>query len=143
MAKKSRDKKSVLSDHKKVGSRFIPPLLQLSNFEFMSWVDSTLPELIWIGLLEHAHGLKQAADLVISLAQAAVEVGNHPQKRWYAPATAYSLLSVEQQNQIVKKIETTGDLHAFKVALTSLITLYPECPLKFLFQDEVKQLEDK
>jgi len=143
MAKKSKVNKPILSDHKKVGSRFIPPLLQLSNIELSRWVNSSLPELIWIGLLEHTHGMKQAADLTISLAQTAVEVGNHPPKRWYAPATAYSLLSIEQQNQVVKKLETANNLHPFKVALSSLITLYPECPLKFLFQNEGIQLEDK
>ena len=88
-----RGKKQVLSDHKRVGKRFIPPLLQVAPFHDLSWVDCTLPELLWLGLLNNRYGLKRGSDLGLSLAKAAAEASVHSIGRWYAPTSAYSSLT--------------------------------------------------
>lgn len=45
-------KGQVLLDHKKVGKRFVPPLLQLGPLGEIKWIDCILPELLWLGLLK-------------------------------------------------------------------------------------------
>ena len=47
----------MLSDHKQIGKRFIPPLLDfagtdVNSLEKISWINCRLPELLWLGLLK-------------------------------------------------------------------------------------------
>ncbi len=128
-----KPKKPILSDHQRVGRRFIPPLLQVAPIQDLSWVDSTLPELLWLGLLNNSYGLKQGAALALSLANAAVAVSASTRKRWYAPASAYSLLKEDEQIHIVRTLNSSGDLELLTTALAPLIVLYPQFPLRFLF----------
>ena len=58
MGRKSREKRerrssktSTLSQHKKEGSRFVPPLAQVPSLSPSSWLDDRLPELLWGALL--------------------------------------------------------------------------------------------
>ncbi len=58
MGRKSREKRerrgsntSTLGQHKKQGSRFIPPLAQVPSLRPSSWLNDRLPELLWGALL--------------------------------------------------------------------------------------------
>lgn len=135
-------KKQVLSDHKRVGKRFIPPLLQVAPFHDLSWVNCTLPELLWLGLLNNRYGLKRGSDLGLSLAKAAAEANVHSIGRWYAPTSAYSLLTEQQKIAVLDALKSTGDLAPLKSALASLVVLYPECPFVFLFEAELPIIAD-
>ena len=42
---------NVLRDHKKVGKRFIPPLLQIPNMQETSFRDNVLPCLVWVSAI--------------------------------------------------------------------------------------------
>ena len=72
------NKGNVLSDHKKVGKKFIPPIIDKlgSTFQETSWVKFSIPELVWIALLNYRCGYKDGADLSLSLAKATKEVTN-------------------------------------------------------------------
>ena len=41
----------VLEDHKRIGKRFVRPVLQLGPLEQAAWIDRLLPELLWICIL--------------------------------------------------------------------------------------------
>jgi|GEM_PF-5414525 len=42
--------KEILKDHKRIGKRFVPPLMQLGIQE-VSYINKLLPEIIWMGLV--------------------------------------------------------------------------------------------
>ncbi|MBK8982398.1 MAG: hypothetical protein IPM38_08810 [Ignavibacteria bacterium] len=62
-----KKQKKVLDDHKQIGKKFIPPLLQLGNFQDVDWQTIMIPELIWIGLINEMYGIKKGADLSLAL----------------------------------------------------------------------------
>jgi hypothetical protein len=64
----------LLSDHTREGKVLKPPLSRLPLRE-TSWVERTMPELLWIGLLQEVHGLAYGVDLSLALAEAAIHYG--------------------------------------------------------------------
>jgi len=58
MGRKSREKRerrgsttSTLAQHKKEGSRFVPPMARVPSLSPSSWLDDRMPELLWGALL--------------------------------------------------------------------------------------------
>ena len=45
----TQKKKKILEGHKRIGKRFIPPMMQLPMMRSTSYVNDMLPELVWIG----------------------------------------------------------------------------------------------
>lgn len=134
-----KGRKPVLGDHKRVGKRLIPRMAELKMQE-QSWGQRTLPELIWIALLENYFPGGPAANLTIALARAAHEV-NAP--KWFVTAGGFTGLSLEQKAAIVAKLQATGELHYFRQAFNDFAYLYPEFPLQFLFDGEAREPGDK
>ena len=93
---------TVLSDHKRIGKKFIPPIIDKlgSTFKETSWVKLSIPELIWVALLNYRCGYKEGADLSLSLAKAAKEATGKIE--WYAPLSSFSALTNKQKNKIVE-----------------------------------------
>ena len=74
------ERSQILSDHKRIKKKLVPPILQIGKFHEVKWVDYILPELLWLGLLNEFHGLKLGAELGLSLANAANKLNNQPKK---------------------------------------------------------------
>ena len=67
-------KPRVLSDHKRVGKKFIPPLIaELGPISEVRWINDLVPELVWLALLSERYGLEVGADFARRLALAAIE----------------------------------------------------------------------
>jgi hypothetical protein len=93
-SEENRNRKSVLRDHKRVGKRFIPPMAQLNMTE-VSWVDSILPELVWLGLLNSMYGRVKGAELAITLPKIAARVGRGTDsERWFVSFSSFSSLTI-------------------------------------------------
>ena len=61
-----------------------------------SWVEVTLPELIWIACLHKETGLSLGTDLALQLSAAALKVApDYP--KWFATASDYSLGGIETE----------------------------------------------
>lgn len=141
-ADKSRIK--VLLDHKKVGKRFIPPLLQVGPFSYTKWVDCVLPELLWLGVLNHCLGLAKGASSALSLAQAAVKTcKSSPKKIWFAPTSSYSNLTEEQKNILLSSLKSGKELESLKEAFVYFGVFYPDFPLNFIYEGNLPKLEDQ
>jgi len=139
---KTMQKKQVLSDHKKIGKRFIPPFMQMGDFHDIAWKWITLPELLWLGLLNHSCSLKEGADVALSLAKAAVQTSQSRPKKWRAPMSSYSLLTEAQQKEILGILRSAGSLNSLRNPLTPLVAFYPKCPIAFLFEDNPPSVGD-
>lgn len=129
---------SVLSDHKRVGKRFIPPFVHtLGGLQEVKWVDVPLPELLWLALLNHRYGLKRGAELAVAVARAASGTLATAKKVWFGAISAFGMIDGEQQRAVVKTLTSQDDLDDLKIAFSGLVALYPQCPLAFLFQGEL------
>ncbi len=138
LGNKTEKIKRVLSDHQKVGKRFIPPFLQkISNLQEVMWLDYILPELLWLGLLNEYYDYKTGAALALSLAKAAVTVNDPSNKIWFAPTSSYSILKKNQKNKIISFLRSSNELGLLQNALFPLGAFYPKCPLNFLFRDRL------
>ncbi len=116
--------------------------MQLGDFHDIGWKWITLPELLWLGLLNYTCGLKQGSDLALSLAKAATQVSQSRPKIWHAPMSSYSLLTEAQKNKVLKKLRLTGDLDSLRKPLAPLVAYYPKCPVAFLFEGNPPSVEE-
>ena len=135
-------KNSVLSDHKRIRKKFIPPFLQSGDFEEVSWIDYVLPELLWLGIINESNDLKVGADLALSLASEADKVNKTPKKIWFAPASSYSIFTINQKKKIIKGLRLSGKIDRLKRAFLPLGKFYPECPLNFIFEDQLPNVKN-
>ena len=127
-------RKTVLGDHARKGKRFVPPFVHtLGPLQEVKWIDIPLPELFWLALLNHQHGPERGAELALTMSKAAMGVLSSEERRWFAPASAYNTLSADQQGSVVSGLAGGGYLVDLQFALGTLVSLYPKCPLAFLF----------
>ena len=134
--KENQRKRKVLLDHKQIGKRFVPPLLQLGSVSEARWAEYTLPELVWLGILNHKYGVKKGAELGLGLARYAViaSVGQSGQSTlWFALTTAYATLDPPQKGSLLRLLPP-DQLQLLKDGLIIFPTLYPDCPLNFLYE---------
>lgn len=130
MKEKEKPKKNILSDHKKVGSIFIAPFSQL-GFTETTW-SNRLPELIWMGLLNHSCGYKRGVEIASEMAKAAYDISPGAKKRNYGEASSYKHLSSDEIEKLLKAPIVIGARPELQEALQALNILYPESPLAFL-----------
>lgn len=136
-------KKQVLSDHKKIGKRFLPPLLGYRElFQEVGWLDWSLPELLWLAILNERYGLETGADLAVSMAKEVEKVYDREIKKWFAPISIFNLLNHEQKTNILRALKLSNKLEPLKQALSSFISLYPKCPLNFLFENILPHIDN-
>lgn len=140
---KKKRKKPVLSDHKRVGKVLIPPFLQLWNLHEVSWADQTMPELLWLALLNDAHGVAEGTNLAKAVAQHACRVAKRDGKKWFGCISAFASLSVAEQRELCMSLDEKGELSLLMMALDPLCHLYPECPLSFVVEYGVREPADK
>lgn len=129
---------SLLLDHKKVGKKFIPPILQLGPFTDVKWTDLILPEILWLGLLNYAYGKAKGAELGLKFAQAAVKVFTAEPVPWFGSTTSYISLDETQKAQILKILQEEHHLEPLRKALVPFPLFYPQCPLNFLYESAAK-----
>ena len=126
----------ALADHRKVGNKYIPPLTaELGPLTEIRWVNDLVPEFVWLALLSTRYGPKMGTDLARRLALAANAARGAKRKAWFALTSAYAELDPSERDVVVAKLEADGAAQQIREALTPLLTLYPECPLRFLFVD--------
>lgn len=132
MGKKKRNKKKFLDGHKRVGKRFIPPLMQLNLGASISYVNDMLPELIWIGLLNDKVGYIRGARILEKIFLFSEEIKDPDQSGNFALISTFSLLNDEQKNSLSEKLNKEGILELLQNSIAPLTLLYDNCPLSFL-----------
>jgi hypothetical protein len=125
----------ILRDHKKVGQRLIPPLNQFmgSRLTEVSWTSRTLPELLWIGLIQRGMGVGPGMKLITSVARAARLMHPGPDHRLFATISNFAILSESEGDQLRANLSKAGELSLIQECLDPLVSWYPECPLNLFF----------
>jgi len=118
-------RKPLLSDHKRVGKKLVPPLLQYPNIHLSSWIDTGLPQTIWLAVLHDRLGQVRGTQSALDFCKAAINVApNHG----YSLVTDFARLDAEAGARI--QAELGSELLArLRNALQPFVNLYPQCPL--------------
>lgn len=147
----------VLGSYRKVGTKFVPPMLQSFKFDHISWSTQTMPELIWWDVISdrisHRFAVKVAEE--IGKYFKAKDDRNH----WWAFVSDYSHLTEEEATPLKEHLAREGLLPELAESLTDFLNFYPNCPISKLlgirpngivdvgylprFEDRVRELEDK
>jgi len=125
-------KKGVLQDHKQVGKRFVPPLLQLRNVKDVSFVKHLFPHLVWMGLMNDRFGYARGVRLSIDLAKITHSALREEKHMNFALCGSYSFLSPEAKSKIVIECDEKGWLNDIRRALAPLTLQYDDFPMAFL-----------
>jgi hypothetical protein len=140
----SSDENKVLEDHRREGTVFKPPMSQYGPFEETNWRTTTMPELIWLGLILDKYDLRSAIDLGLYIAATARDISNDDDVFCFAFMSSFDALDSAVCAKVRKELEREGKLSRVQSALAPLVYFYPKCPLKFLFEESVsdKSLAD-
>ena len=126
-------RKKVLQDHKRRGKTFIPPFQHMFTLSEISWVKTMLPELLWIALIQDYHGLREGVALITTFTRIARTCSSSGKKNIFATVSSLGELTKGEKSCLQSELAGLGDLIEIQKALLPLITLYPECPLGFLY----------
>src|ERR1051326_9095402 len=91
--KKDQTKKSgkVLASYQKVGTKFVPPILQSFKLDYISWASQTMPEMVWWDILADMVSNRFAAKVAEEIAH--FFKGGDNRNHWWAFISDYSGLS--------------------------------------------------
>lgn len=132
MSKRGKStKKGILAGHKRIGKRFIPPMMQLPMRVDTSYVNDMLPELIWIGLINDRVGYVQGARIIEKVFLAVDARKEKGQEGNYALMSSFNKLTDDQKTAITDDLREEGELDIIQNSLAPLVLLYDDCPLKF------------
>ena len=142
---KSGKRKPVLADHEKrnKGKLLVPPLVAaVGPFSYVSWIETIIPETVWIGLLHEMFGENEGTSLALDLAKTASEIARKSLDGFFFGASEYAALTDAEKPAIVRSLSTTGKLPQIQTALAPLFHNYPMCPLNFLRADHGSEYSD-
>lgn len=128
---KKHRKKQVLAGHKRIGKRFVPPMMQIPIRIDTSYVNDMLPELIWIGLINERVGYARGARIIEKIFLAVDARKEKGQEGNYALISSFKKITDDQKISITDAIREEGVLDIIQNSIAPLILLYDGCPLNF------------
>lgn len=137
MGKKKNKNKKVLSDHQQKGKIFTPPLITAlsDRLHFTKWTDDLLPNLVWMGLLFDKLGERKAINVFESFIEIVKDILGEQDKKILIFIPEYYSLNDEQIEKIKESLAVKNVLNELQESLYPLISLYSQCPLKFLYNE--------
>lgn len=136
-------KKTLLEGHKRVGKRFIPPMLQIPQLQQTSFVDDILPELVWIGLLNDQLGYVRGARVIEQVFRCVEDLRTDNQHGNFALMSTYRVLNASQKSELANRLDHAGPATLIRVAIAPLVLLYDDCPLNFFGPPSAMITEDE
>jgi hypothetical protein len=121
----------VLGSYQKVGTKFVPPLLQKLKFDYTSWTSLTMPELVWWDVLVDKGSHRFAASAAEEIAKYFRDKG--AQDHWWAFVSDYSHLFDEDASALTAHLSEINILPRMIGSLSDFLYLYPDCPISKLF----------
>lgn len=131
-ASKRERKQHVLQDHKRVGSRFIPPILARLPLAELSYVRDLLPEIVWIGLVIKRLGYREGIDLCATAAKAAKKILPDEKFMNFGLCSSWGHLSAAEREALLETLTTDQLYIPLQKSVEPLLTLYVACPMSFI-----------
>lgn len=129
--------KRVLQDHKRVGSKFIPPFVQQIPLQEVSHVKRVVPEILWIAVLTEMLGMKPGTDASVEIARAAARLDPTGH---FCLCSNFNTLSQSQKSEMAVEF---AEKDYVSRGLAPLVALYPACPLAFLCREQDLSARDQ
>lgn len=123
----------ILQDHKKVGTKLIPPLKQIEKVQEVSFADNGLPNVIWISALFQNLQDKEAINVGYEFIKGVSEIENLPNYN-FVNLENFLLLNDEWKNKINRSLNQFIKKQLFE-GVMHLSILFEDFPLNFLFSD--------
>lgn len=125
-------KKRVLNDHKKVGSKLIPPLLEIMGESSYSYIKNGIPEIIWLSILNKNFGHREGTQIAVNFVEVIDKLKIKDEVPYFI--SWFSDLKQSDINLIKQKLIEAKLYTKLEIGLAELIKVYPTCPLGKLFQ---------
>ena len=132
-----------LAGHKRVGKRFIPPLMQVPLAAHVSYIDNMLPELIWIGLLNDRLGYIDSSSVLQEVFLSIEEIRHSDQHGNFAIMSTFKSLSHQQSNSLIERLEERAVINVLRNSIAPLTLLYEGCPLSFIGPPDKRHSTDE
>jgi hypothetical protein len=138
-----KPRRPVLDDHKRTGKKLVPPFVYLlPPLHEISWRCQQVPEVLWIALVHRRFGDQRAVELLTALTRSTRNHATRARSPIFGTVTAYGQLSPDEAVHVRGDLEESGVLQALQEAIRPLVALYPECPLRILFEDGEQKVAD-
>lgn len=113
----------ILAGHQKIGSKFtqFPDMLTET-----SYVRETLPELLWIALLNDSLGEQTTAEVVATISKALPE---QERSNWFVFCSQLAKLSATSSSAVRKGLSESSLLNKIQNSLAPFVFLYPSFPV--------------
>ena len=147
----------VLGSYRKVGTKFVPPMLQAFQFDPIRWSNHTMPELIWWDVIADRVSHRFAAK--VAEANGKHFKGTENRDHWWAFISDYRHITEQEAARLRGHLSQENLMTPLKGSLSDFLNLYPSCPIaKVLdirpsglvdvgylarFEDRMRELEDK
>lgn len=131
----------ILGDHKRVRSRLVTPLnAMLGPIREVSWINTMIPELLWLALLHDAVGDHRAVEIVTAFSRDVRATSPDRDRTIWAAAGKFADLPPDVlPTLLVKKGESYAD--ELRTAVTPLAAWYPAHPLNALFDGSLPEAQ--
>jgi hypothetical protein len=126
----------ILADHRRVKSRLIAPFNDmLGAMHDVSWINTMIPELLWIALIQDMHGARRGVEIITAFTRDVRANSVDRSTIIWAAAGKFTAIPADVLHAIVTGSSESyaGDLCD---ALRPLAGWYPSHPLNALLADE-------
>ena len=129
-------RKPVLADHKRVKSKLVTPFNEmLGPLREVSWVNTMIPELLWIALLQDVFGPHKCVELLTAFTRDLRSTSPERADAVWAGAGQFRTIPADELCGLVtRRAEEYGN--DIKTALRPLAAHYPSHPLNNIYRPE-------
>lgn len=124
-------KKPILENHKKEGKKLIPPLLSF-NMQPRSYIQNSIPEIIWIAVIIKKEGLELGTHLGVKCVKTVNSCVTKDELPYFT--SWYSSLSDEEAKIVINKLKKNHIYDVIKKDLQDFLNVYPESPFSKIFK---------
>lgn len=132
------EKRKVLGDHKRVGKRLIPPLMQLPNISTVSFRDERIPDVLWISALMLRGNPRDAVKTIMDFVQIGTDVVTRGEVGSLAYLGNFALLNDEERAEIRRRAVEQKLADDLRYRLEHQRSVLDRYPLEFMFTDQDK-----
>lgn len=135
-----RPKKArVLAGYKRVGKKLIPPLMQIENMMTFSYVDSLLPDFIWLSALFLRSSDREAVEKSIAFVRMCHEVVGREDVHPLSSFQNFYQLDARERETIRKRADELELRQFLCRELRHQHRLITKYPLAFLFDEQAQE----
>lgn len=134
-------RKKILTDHKRKGKKFTPPLKQLGIMKEVRWLEDTFPEFLLVAVHNYKFGLRETANDIEEIIKAWKKVKNTELlEKTYLCISHYKYLKNTTIDKFVSNLNQ-DTLNRLLQSSKFIVTLFPACPLKNIIRESIKSSE--